>query len=88
MEADELLCSRNAWSRTPLIGRAQWKISQPPSLKKYRTSLKGSFVSFDARNRGSTRPLSESYCRTNSLNCFLTFVQGTHHIACLINFSN
>jgi hypothetical protein len=34
MEPDDLLCSRNARSRTPLIERAQWKIHQPPSLKK------------------------------------------------------
>jgi len=30
MGADDLLCSRNARSRTPLVGRAQWKINQPP----------------------------------------------------------
>jgi hypothetical protein len=30
MEPDDLLCSRNARSRTPLVGRAQWKINQPP----------------------------------------------------------
>jgi len=35
MEPDDLLCSRNAWSRTPLVGRAQWKINQPPSLRDY-----------------------------------------------------
>ena len=28
------LCSRNARSRTPLVGRAQWKINQPPSLRE------------------------------------------------------
>ena len=33
MEPDDLLCSRNARSRTPLVGRAQWKINQPPSLE-------------------------------------------------------
>ena len=33
MEPDDLLCSRNARSRTPLVGRAQWKIDQPPSLR-------------------------------------------------------
>jgi hypothetical protein len=33
MEPDDLLCSRNARSQTPLVGRAQWKINQPPSLK-------------------------------------------------------
>jgi hypothetical protein len=34
MEADDLLCSRNARSRTPLVERAQWKINQPPSLER------------------------------------------------------
>jgi hypothetical protein len=29
----DLLCSRNARSRTPLVGRAQWEINQPPSLR-------------------------------------------------------
>ena len=33
MEPDDLLCSRNARLRTPLVGRAQWKINQPPSLR-------------------------------------------------------
>ena len=33
MRADDLLCSRNARSKTPLVGRAQWKINQPPSLE-------------------------------------------------------
>ena len=56
MEPDDLLCSRNARSRTPLVGRAQWEINQSPSLKKERASLEGSSVaSFDARTRGSTR---------------------------------
>jgi hypothetical protein len=39
MGADDLLCSRNARSRTPLVGRAQWKINQPPSLKRKQASL-------------------------------------------------
>ena len=56
MEPDDLLCSRNARSRTPLVGRAQWEINQPPSLKRERASLEGSSVtSFDARTRGSTK---------------------------------
>ena len=33
MEPVDLPCSRNARSRTPLVGRAQWKINQPPSLR-------------------------------------------------------
>jgi hypothetical protein len=33
MEADDLLCSRNARPEKALVGRAQWKIHQPPSLK-------------------------------------------------------
>jgi hypothetical protein len=31
MEPVDLLCSRNARSRTPLVGRAQWEINQPSS---------------------------------------------------------
>jgi hypothetical protein len=34
MEADDLLCSRNARSWTPLVERAQWKINRSPSLKR------------------------------------------------------
>jgi len=34
MEADDLLCSRNARPPKALVGRAQWKINQPPSLKR------------------------------------------------------
>jgi len=32
MEPDDLLCSRNARPEKALVGRAQWKINQPPSL--------------------------------------------------------
>jgi hypothetical protein len=34
MEPDDLLCSRNARPPKALVGRAQWKIIQPPSLEK------------------------------------------------------
>jgi hypothetical protein len=34
MEPDDLLCSRNARLEKALVGRAQWKINQPPSLKR------------------------------------------------------
>jgi hypothetical protein len=34
MEPDDLLCSRNARPQKALVGRAQWKINQPPSLKR------------------------------------------------------
>jgi hypothetical protein len=33
MEADDFLCSRNARPKKALVGRAQWKINQPPSLR-------------------------------------------------------
>jgi hypothetical protein len=33
MEPDDLLCSRNARPPKALVGRAQWKINQPPSLR-------------------------------------------------------
>ncbi len=41
MEPDDLLCSRNARSRTPLVGRAQWKITQPPSPEEKMSELGG-----------------------------------------------
>jgi hypothetical protein len=47
MEADDLLCSRNARPPKALVGRAQWKINQPPSLKRKRESSKS--VSLVAR---------------------------------------
>ena len=34
MEPDDLLCSRNARPEKALVGRAQWKINQPPSLAR------------------------------------------------------
>jgi hypothetical protein len=43
MEPDNLLCSRNARSQKTLVGRAQWKINQAPSLKIEQASLEGSF---------------------------------------------
>ena len=57
MEPDDLLCSHNARSRTPLVGRAQWKLSQPPSLEREQASLEGAYISLDARNKGQPRPL-------------------------------
>jgi hypothetical protein len=57
MEADDLLCSRNARSRTPLVGRAQWKINQPPSLEREQASLVGAYMSLDARSKGQPWPL-------------------------------
>jgi hypothetical protein len=41
MEPDDLLCSRNARPPKALVGRAQWKINQAPSLKREQASLEG-----------------------------------------------
>ena len=49
MEPDDLLCSRNARPEKALVGRAQWKINQPPSLKRERASLGGSSVNLVRR---------------------------------------
>jgi hypothetical protein len=43
MEADDLLCSRNARPQKALVGRAQWKINQPPSLEEITNNLGGKF---------------------------------------------
>jgi beta-hydroxyacyl-ACP dehydratase FabZ len=40
MEADDLLCSRNARPQKALVGRAQWKINQPLSLEKHEQAWK------------------------------------------------
>ena len=60
MEPDDLLCSRNARPPKALVGRAQWKINQPPSLERERASLEGACISFDARSKGQPRPLPPS----------------------------
>jgi hypothetical protein len=39
MEPDDLLCSRNARPEKALVGRAQWKINQPPSLEEITIEL-------------------------------------------------
>jgi hypothetical protein len=33
MGPDDLLCSRNARPQKGLVGRAQWKVNQSPSLR-------------------------------------------------------
>ena len=40
MEPDDLLCSRNARPEKALVGRAQWKINQPPSLDRNEQAWK------------------------------------------------
>jgi hypothetical protein len=51
MGTDDLLCSRNARPGKALVGRAQWKINQPPSLKRSRASFEGvSVISLDGRS--------------------------------------
>jgi hypothetical protein len=50
MEPDDLLCSRNARPPKALVGRAQWKINQPPSLRREQASLAGACISYDARS--------------------------------------
>ena len=49
MEPDDLLCSRNARSWTPLVGHAQGEINQAPSLKRKRASLGGIICSLVRR---------------------------------------
>jgi hypothetical protein len=44
MVPDDLLCSRNAHDQNVLVRRAQGKINQPPSLKRERASVEGSFI--------------------------------------------
>ena len=48
MGPDDLLCSQNAHDQNVLVRCAQWKINQPPSLKRERASLEGSSLAFAA----------------------------------------
>ena len=41
MGPDDLLCSQNAHDQNVHVRCAQWKINQPPSLKRERASLEG-----------------------------------------------
>ena len=43
MEPDDLLCSRNARPQKALVGRAQWKINQPPSLRDIERAWRDHF---------------------------------------------
>ena len=67
MEPDDLLCSRNARPPKALVGRAQWKIKQPPSLVRERASLKKASISLDARRCGLTEAILKSKILTYSL---------------------
>ena len=65
MEPDDLLCSRNARPPKALVGRAQWKINQPPSLERESASLERACISFDARSKGqSGDTLTSVMCRS------------------------
>jgi outer membrane lipoprotein carrier protein len=76
MEPDDLLCSRNARPPKALVERAQWKINQPPSLKRYRVSSEGAIrkdkycsASFDGSSANSTpRP---GMMKKSNLICFV-----------------
>ena len=46
-------CSRNAHDKNVLVQRAQWKINQPPSLKRKRVSLEGSLRWIKDRDNAS-----------------------------------
>ena len=49
MESNDLLCSRNARPQKALVGRAQWKINQTPSLEEVTSELGGIICSFVRR---------------------------------------
>ena len=44
MEPDDLLCSRNARPEKALVGRAQWKINQPPSLERNEQAWREHYI--------------------------------------------
>ncbi len=57
MEPDDLLCSRNARPEKALVGRAQWKINQAPSLERNEQAWKEHvYRSMRAVEAGSPNP--------------------------------
>jgi hypothetical protein len=60
MEPDDLLCSRNARLKKVLVGRAQWKIIQPPSPEE---SEQDSEVSGTLWPRAQRRPNTQEQRR-------------------------
>jgi hypothetical protein len=55
MEPDDLLCSRNARPEKALVGRAQWKINQPPSLRDNKRAWRENLKPRSTAAVGSTR---------------------------------
>jgi hypothetical protein len=77
MEPDDLLCSRNARPPKALVGRAQWKINQPPSPKRERAGLEGTFRQMTlSRARSEGQPLRPSLITALSFKIALLFNQG------------
>ena len=75
MEAVDLLCSRNAHDRNVLVRRAQWKINQPPSLKRERASWEVSYWLLAAALLGEGRVSARARVgRVRSLG-FLSFLR-------------
>ena len=64
-------CSQNAHARKVLVGRAQWKINQPPSLEREQASLAGACISSDARSKGCLRTSAITYSATLGLAALL-----------------
>jgi len=59
-QADRSSCSQSPHDKTVVARCAQWKINQPPCLKRYQASLEeSSTVSFDGRSRTDSGQLPE-----------------------------
>ena len=59
MEPDDLLCSRNAHDKNVLVGRAQWKLNQPPSPGEMASEL-GGIIERAQSGPNQTTPAKES----------------------------
>jgi hypothetical protein len=83
MKFDDPLFSRNARPQKALVGRAQWQINQPPSLKRERANLKDQldrWWSFDAHRKGTVGALRDAEQFSSTLlrsNSWSTLHSGT-----------
>src|SRR5512138_783791 len=74
MGPDDLLCSCNARPQKGLVGRAQWKVHQPPPLRDNELAWKGLFeheggsllISLARATRGLRRPSLDTRSESSS----------------------
>ena len=77
MEADDLPCSRNARPEKALVGRAQWKINQSPSLERNEQAWT-EHVNRSTRSCEVTLPFLHEVSERRSRNAAVVLLKAGH----------